>query len=179
MQVKDLCRAPVVTVDAGQSLASAARRMVLRGIGSLAVLDDGQLAGILTERDLARAVADDADMATTPVGYYASVAPPSATSDEDAQAAAGRMLGLGVRHLPVVDRGQRGQVVAMLSMRDLLVLVAWQPVQMWTSSLPEEIVNGQSTFDEDEIDPQRLACSAPSGTCAHSSAAAGPSASSE
>lgn len=139
MQVKDLCRVPVVTVGAGQSLASAARRMVLRGIGSLAVLRGGQLAGIVTERDLARAVADDADMTTTPVGDYLSVAPASATPDEDAQAVAGRMLNLGVRHLPVVDRGE---VVGMLSVRDLLVLAAWQPAQSRPSSLWSEERSG-------------------------------------
>jgi CBS domain-containing protein len=65
MQVKDLYRAVIVTVDAGERLASAARCMLTHRIGSLAVLDDCQLAGIVTERDLARAVADDADMATT------------------------------------------------------------------------------------------------------------------
>jgi CBS domain-containing protein len=99
MRVKDLYRAVAVTVDAGQSLASA-------------------------ERDLARAVADDADMAVTPVGYYVSLAPASAAPDEDAEAVAGRMLELGVRHLPVVDHGE---VIGMLSVRDLLVLAAWQP----------------------------------------------------
>jgi CBS domain-containing protein len=126
MQVKELYRAVVVTVDAGESLASAARRMVSHGIGSLAVLDDGQPAGIVTERDVARAVADDADMAVTPVGYYLTVAPAVAAPDEDAQEVADRMLDLGVRHLPVVDHGE---VVGMLSVRDLLVLAAWQPAQ--------------------------------------------------
>ncbi len=126
MQVKELYHPVVVTVDAGQSLASAARRMAIRGIGSLAVLDDGQLAGIVTERDLARAVADDADMATTPVGDYVTLAPASASPGEDAQEVAARMLELGVRHLPVVDHGE---VIGMLSVRDLLVLAAWQPAQ--------------------------------------------------
>jgi CBS domain-containing protein len=126
MQVKELYRAMVVTVDAGESLASAARHMVFHGIGSLAVLDDGQLAGILTERDLARAVADDADMALVPVSQYLSIAPPSAGPEEDAQEVAARMLELGVRHLPVVEDGQ---VIGMLSVRDLLVLAAWQPVE--------------------------------------------------
>ena len=126
MQIKELYRPMAVSVDARQSLASAARRMLVHGIGSLAVLDDHQLAGILTERDLARAVADDADMATTPVGDYLSVAPASAAPDEDAQDVANRMLELAVRHLPVVEDGQ---VIGMLSIRDLLVQVAWQPAR--------------------------------------------------
>lgn len=126
MQVRELYRPTAVSVDAHQSLASAARRMLAHQIGSLAVLDDHQLAGILTERDLAQAVADDADMAITPVGDYLSVAPASAAPDEDAQDVANRMLELGVRHLPVVTDGQ---VIGMLSIRDLLVLAAWQPAQ--------------------------------------------------
>jgi CBS domain-containing protein len=126
MHVKEFYRPMAVSIDARQSLASAARRMLVHNIGSLAVLDDGQLAGIVTERDLARAVADDADMATTPVANYLSLAPPSAAPDEDAQEAANRMLELGVRHLPVVERGQ---LIGMLSVRDLLVLAAWQPAQ--------------------------------------------------
>ncbi|HZC99309.1 MAG TPA: CBS domain-containing protein [Actinomycetes bacterium] len=126
MRVKDLCRSVIVTADASESLASAARRMLVHGIGSLAVLDDGQLAGIVTERDLARAAADDADMAVTRVGYYLTLAPASAAPDEDAQEVAVRMLELGVRHLPVVEGGE---VIGMLSVRDLLVLAAWQPAE--------------------------------------------------
>ena len=124
MQVREFYRPTAVSVDAGQSLASAARRMQVHGIGSLAVLDDHRLAGILTERDLARAVAEDADMAITPVSGYLSIAPASAAPDEDAQEVANRMLELGVRHLPVVADGQ---VIGMLSIRDLLVLAIWQP----------------------------------------------------
>lgn len=126
MRVKEFYRAVILTAEAGETLASAARRMLFHGVGSLAVLEDGQLAGIVTERDLTRAVADDADMATTPVGYYLSIAPASAALDEDAQTVAERMLDLGVRHLPVVEQGK---VVGMLSVRDLLVLAAWQPAE--------------------------------------------------
>ena len=131
MQVKELYRAVVVTVDAGESLANAAGRMISHGIGSLAVLDDGRLAGILTERDLTRAIAGSANMVTTPVGDFVSAAPASAAPDEDAQEVADRMLELGVRHLPVVADGE---VVGMLSIRDLLVLAAWQPTQSQPSS---------------------------------------------
>jgi CBS domain-containing protein len=131
MHVKELYRAVVVTVDAGESLANAARRMVSGRIGSLAVLDDGRLAGILTERDLVRAIADNTDMVTTPVGYFTSATPAIAALDEDAQEVADRMLDLGVRHLPVVADGE---VVGMLSVRDLLVLAAWQPTRPQPSS---------------------------------------------
>jgi CBS domain-containing protein len=52
VRVREFYRTGVFTVDAGDSLA-----------------------GIVTERDLARAVADQADPATTPVGYYLTAEP--------------------------------------------------------------------------------------------------------
>jgi CBS domain-containing protein len=124
MQVKELYHAEVVTADAGESLVSAARRMVAHGVGSLAILEDGELAGIVTERDLTRAIADEADPASTPVGEYLTAQPASTTLDDDADEVALRMLAFGVRHLPTVDHGR---VVGMLSARDLLVLTVWPP----------------------------------------------------
>jgi CBS domain-containing protein len=100
--------------------------MLVHGIGSLAGLEDGHLAGNVTERGHAQAVADEVDMASTPVANYLSFAPAMVAPDEDAQDVANRMLQLEVRHLPVVEGGQ---VIGMLSVRDLLVLVAWQPAQ--------------------------------------------------
>jgi CBS domain-containing protein len=126
MQVREFYHPVAVSVDAGQSLGSAARRMLVHHIGSLAVLEDSQLVGIVTERDLARAVADEVDMASTPVANYVSFTAAMAAPDEDAQEVANRMLDLGVRHLPVVERDE---VIGMLSVRDLLVMVAWQPAQ--------------------------------------------------
>jgi CBS domain-containing protein len=124
VQVKELYRYGVFTVDTGATLAGASRRMIAHGVGSLAVLEDGELAGIVTERDLAQAVADQVDPATTPVADYLSAEPASTTPDQDAEEAARRMLDLGVRHLPVVDGGK---VVGMLSVRDVLVLTVWPP----------------------------------------------------
>jgi CBS domain-containing protein len=124
MRVNELYRAEVLTADAGESLTGAARRMVAHNVGALAVLDDGELAGILTERDLARAVADGVDPAATPVADYLSAEPASTTLDQDAEEVARRMLELGVRHLPTVEAGR---VVGMLSVRDLLVLTVWPP----------------------------------------------------
>ena len=52
MQVRNLMRSPVVTVDPDQSLQHAAQVMQEHGIGSVVVEQDGQVAGILTERDV-------------------------------------------------------------------------------------------------------------------------------
>ena len=86
-------------------------------IGSLAVIDSGSIVGILTERDIVRASADGVEMKRIPVRSYVSPGPATVSTDADVEDAAGLMLTLGVRHLPVVD-GRRA--VGMVSMRDLL-----------------------------------------------------------
>src|SRR5215212_3983398 len=47
----------LLTVEAGLPVVAVAKRMVDRNVGAVLVLEDGRLAGIMTERDLMRAVA--------------------------------------------------------------------------------------------------------------------------
>ncbi|HEX6207279.1 MAG TPA: CBS domain-containing protein, partial [Actinomycetota bacterium] len=103
----------------------AAGRMQYQEIGSLAVLEHGKLVGILTERDLARALADGVDPAETPVGAYMTEEPVTVTPEADAASVAATMLDLGVRHIPVMEGGQ---VIGMVSSRDLLSLEAWNAI---------------------------------------------------
>jgi CBS domain-containing protein len=86
-------------------------------VGALPVLDGQHLVGIITERDLTAALAEGADPASTPVSAYMTPAPAVLGGDSDLAEAALKMLELGVRHLPIV---QRGRLVGVLSIRDLL-----------------------------------------------------------
>lgn len=54
LDVRDLMSAPAVTIDAGAAVQEAARTMVEKKIGCLPVVEDGKLAGILTETDVLR-----------------------------------------------------------------------------------------------------------------------------
>jgi CBS domain-containing protein len=123
MRIEGLYRPEVVTADASESLTAVAQRMGEYEIGSLAILEDGGIVGMVTERDLVRALAERA-APDTPVAWFANPAPSWVEPGEDAGAVAQRMLELGVRHLPVVGEGR---VLGMLSMRDLLVPLAWVP----------------------------------------------------
>ena len=67
MQVRDVMTEATVTDSTTDTLRSAAERMWRQQTGSLLVLENGRLAGILTERDLLRAVALGADPATATV----------------------------------------------------------------------------------------------------------------
>ena len=62
MQVRNLMRSPVVSVGPDQSLQSAAQVMREHGIGSVVVEQDGQVVGILTERDVMHAAAEVGDV---------------------------------------------------------------------------------------------------------------------
>jgi CBS domain-containing protein len=54
----------LLTVEPEVSLVEVARRMVSRDVGAVLVMDDERLAGILTERDVLRAVAAGLDDST-------------------------------------------------------------------------------------------------------------------
>lgn len=125
MKVRALYRPEVVSADPDEALMDAAARMQYQEIGSVAVLEHGRLIGILTERDVARALADGIDPSQTAVRSYMTEEPVTVTPETDAAKAAATMLNLGVRHLPVVEGGQ---VVGMVSSRDLLSLEAWNAI---------------------------------------------------
>ncbi len=121
MKVRSLCRREVLSAGPGETLAEAASRMQYDEVGALVVLDGGTLVGIITERDLVRAMADGVDPADTPVASYMTPDPVTIDLDADAAEAAEAMVGVGARHLPVVEAGR---VVGMISARDLIELGA-------------------------------------------------------
>lgn len=75
-------------------------------IGALAVLDNGSIVGIITERDLLRAIADGRNPGETHVSQYMTHSPKTVESFELATAAAEVMIRNRVRHLPVTEKGQ-------------------------------------------------------------------------
>jgi CBS domain-containing protein len=119
MKVSDLHQHPhrLYTAQTEETLEEAADRMSWHQVGALPVFDGQQLVGIITERDLTAALAEDADLAGTPVSDYMTPAPTVLGPDSELAEAARKMLELGVRHLPVV---QGGRLVGVLSIRDLL-----------------------------------------------------------
>jgi CBS domain-containing protein len=117
--VADLTRPGLPAVAPDDHLADAARRMRHERVGAVAVMVSGRLIGIITERDLMRAVADGVDPERALASERMTPNPSTIDRDELATTAAERMIGLGVRHLPVIDDGR---VVGVISARDLLRL---------------------------------------------------------
>lgn len=120
VKVGDLASDGVVSVTPTTTLRAAAQSMVGRGIGSVVVLDDaGRLQGILTERDLLRALADaalDVDMVEVRTHMTGDVV--TITAAWEVYEAAAEMADKHIRHLVVVDGDE---VTGIISIRDLLL----------------------------------------------------------
>jgi CBS domain-containing protein len=109
----------LLSAGADERIADAARRMVDRGVGAVLVMDGERLAGILTERDVLRTVADGrAEDAR--VGERMTRNPETVEASESTGHAASLMIHGGFRHLPVTDGGA---VVGIVSIRDLMRVV--------------------------------------------------------
>lgn len=118
-QIAELIEGQILTVlDSDENVRAAARRMVERNIGAAAVVDEGKLSGIFSERDLmVRVVAQGLDPETTAVGDVMTRELVVIEPRADIDTALERMHSIGSRHLPVVEDGK---LVGMLSIRDLL-----------------------------------------------------------
>jgi CBS domain-containing protein len=126
MKVSSVFHPAVTCLGPDASLSEAASLMRAGEFGSIAIYEGDRLAGILTETDMVRAVADHREPASTKVSNYMSREPVTAGLDEDSMEVAERMVRNGCRHLPVVEQGR---LVGMVSARDLLQIEAWPPAR--------------------------------------------------
>jgi CBS domain-containing protein len=138
--VRDAMTPGVEAVTPSQSLREAARIMQRGDFGSVPVVLDGLLIGVLTDRDIVvRAVAEGMDMDTARVGDVASAGAVTVTADDDLDEALDVMARHRVRRLPVVENG--GRVVGVLSQAD----VALEAKEKKTGEVVQEISQPTST----------------------------------
>jgi CBS domain-containing protein len=113
--VGEIMTPDVLALEPATSLVDAARRMHERRVGAVVVTEGERIVGIVTERDVLRAVATGSVDGT--VADAMTHGPDTIEPDESAGQAAALMIHGGFRHLPVVVGGN---VVGMLSIRDLV-----------------------------------------------------------
>jgi len=107
------------SVDAEAPVLAAIRMMAERGVGALPVMREGQLAGIVSERDYARKVIlMGRASADTPVAQIMSAPVVTVGPEERVRRCMELMTAKRIRHLPVVDAG--GRMVGMVSIGDLV-----------------------------------------------------------
>jgi CBS domain-containing protein len=114
--VGTLMRTRVVAVDRGATLRGAARALHEASVGTAVIMDGAEVTGILSERDVVRALAGGADPDHAEVGTAMTVQPRYATPGDSLNTAMDTMLAAGIRHLPVLDDGE---LVGIVSIRDL------------------------------------------------------------
>ncbi len=110
-------RTEFVTVAPEDTIGEAADKMVSAGRGAAIVADFGRLIGILTERDLLKAIAARTHSSEARVREWMTPGPVTAEPGMTADEAARVMLDNGFRHLPVVE-GERP--IGIVSMRAVL-----------------------------------------------------------
>jgi len=115
MNVGDVMRRELLTTDAATPLQVAAERMCDRNVGAILVLNGDAISGILTERDVLRAVASG-DVGGH-VADWMTRGPETVDADESTQQAGVVMIHGGFRHLPVLDGGTP---CGIISIRDLM-----------------------------------------------------------
>ena len=102
-----------VSVEPSDTLAEAAERMREANSGSALVIDYGRLTGILTSRDLLRAVAERTHSAEARVREWMTPNPRVVRAETPAEEAALIMVEQGCHHLPVVEDERPLGVVGM------------------------------------------------------------------
>jgi CBS domain-containing protein len=118
MKIRDLMTPYVETVQADATAMEAAGRMRAFDVGSLPVFENGELVGIVTDRDLAlRVTAAGKKGDETPIREVMSLEVITCGPDQDVAEAARLMEINQLRRLPVVDRS--GRLCGMVTLGDL------------------------------------------------------------
>jgi CBS domain-containing protein len=109
----------VYSIDASRTVLEAARYMMEQNVGAVPVLRNGQLAGILSERDIMnRVVAVGRTPGTTAVTEVMTANPRAVAVDESIEECLFIMREFGFRHLPIVDGKE---LKGLVSLRDVLM----------------------------------------------------------
>ena len=111
----DLMSRTFVSAAPEDTLGELAEHLSAADAGSALVVEFGQLRGILTSRDIFRAVAERVHPSEGTVRDWMSESPATATPDLPIEDAARSMLAGGFHHLPVVEEGRPVGVVGLRS----------------------------------------------------------------
>ena len=117
MSVAEILRSKgnaVFSITPQLTLARACAELEARGVGALVVCDGDRVAGVFSERDVVRALAQDGARALDrPVSAYMTEKVIFAEPREEMSALMARMTDRRIRHLPVMADGRLAGVVSI------------------------------------------------------------------
>ena len=122
MKVEDIMTQAAVTDAPDDTVSEAAAKMRQQQTGSLLVMEGNNLAGIVTERDVLKIVGEGQDPKNVSLRDAMTSDVVTIRPDTSIKDAAEIMFQKWFRHLPVTT--EDGTVVGIISLRDLLTLVA-------------------------------------------------------
>ncbi len=146
MKVGKICQRNAVTVGERDEITKAAQLMREKHVGYLVVTESCGEAlqrpiGVLTDRDIVvTVVARETDPRAFIVGEIMTRQPVSIAESDSVETALHEMRRIGVRRMPVV--GSRGELVGVLSLDDLLTVLADQVQSVAGSVLNERRIEG-------------------------------------
>ncbi|EJU11717.1 MULTISPECIES: CBS domain-containing protein [Sphingomonadaceae] len=111
-------RDAVVTCDVAMTVREAAGILAEKRIGAVPVMENGEIAGIFSERDVIYKLRElGADMLDMPLGHIMTALPVTIEPETSVMAALSLMTRRRIRHLPVV---KNGRMVGFVSIGDLV-----------------------------------------------------------
>jgi CBS domain-containing protein len=120
MKVSELMSTDVVTCKPETTCTEAAKTMANEDVGSLPVVANNELVGIITDRDIVlKCIAKGQHCDNTPVSTCMTRDPVTCGPETDAHEAARTMSEQQIRRLPVVDHGR---LVGICTLGDMAVI---------------------------------------------------------
>jgi CBS domain-containing protein len=144
--IGSLMKTELTTAKTGETVAHAAWSMARNGVGAVLVIEDGELRGILSERDVVeRVVAEGRDPAETTVAEVMTTEVASVDSETPVRMCAQLLREKNIRHLPVF---RDGKPTGILSSRDFFVYVV-DGLERVVDRLryQEELAEGEDPYD--------------------------------
>lgn len=124
--IADAMRSDFISTAPEDTLGETAQKMVEAKTGAVAVLDYGRLVGILTERDMLKAMAGRVHTSDARAREWMTADPITAPPDMELEEAQEIMLANGFRHLPVT---QGDRVVGIVSLRRCVAVLQGVPLE--------------------------------------------------
>ena len=121
VSVEQIVQTDLVTVPATATVATISQTMASEEVGSVVVVDDGAPLGIITDRDLALALAEGTDVAGRQAGQFVDGTLQTGSTEMSVFDALERMQSAGIRRLPIVD--ENNAIRGIVALDDVLVLL--------------------------------------------------------
>ena len=117
LRLRDLIKRRPITVTSDATVHDIIKIMAQENIGFLIVREEGQVVGVLSERDVIKALAEEEDLRKR-VGEFCKRDVIKLRADSTLEEAAQTMGRHRIRHIVVED--ERGELIGVVSVRDLL-----------------------------------------------------------